>query len=66
MNFLLHSLQSWAGVFGAGQRDPVKLGRARKVREKFGTNFCVFFDCYCQSLISGRETGRWAISPPKF
>ena len=26
----------------------------------------MFFDCYCESLISGRETGQWAMSPPKF
>ena len=24
--------------------------------EKFDIYFCVFFDCYCQRLISGRET----------
>ena len=23
----------------------------------FDIYFCTFFDCYCQSLISGRETG---------
>ena len=26
----------------------------------------VLFDCCCQSLISGGETGRWAMSPLKF
>ena len=28
--------------------------------------FCVLLDCYCQSLVSGRETGHWAMFPPKF
>ena len=32
----------------------------------FDIYFCVFFDCCCQSLISGGETGHWAMSPPKF
>ena len=32
----------------------------------FDIYFCVFFDCYCQSLISGRETGHWAMPLPKF
>ena len=35
-------------------------------QEKFDIYFCLFFDCYCQSLISGGETGHWAMSPPKF
>ena len=25
----------------------------------------MFLDYYCQSLISGRDTGHWAMSPPK-
>ena len=33
---------------------------------KAGQDFCMFFDCHCQSLISGTETGRWPMSPPKF
>ena len=26
-------------------------------QETFDIHFCVFFDCYCQSLIYARETG---------
>ena len=54
--------------YNAGQniwsrvRNPVKLDRTIM----FDIYFCVFFDCYCQSLNSGRETGHWAMSPPKF
>ena len=25
----------------------------------------MLFNCFCQSLISGRKTGHWAMSPPK-
>ena len=35
-------------------------------QENFDVYFCVFLDYYCQSSISGRETGRWAMSPHKF
>ena len=35
-------------------------------QEKFDIYFCVFFCWYWQSLISGRETWHWAMSPPKF
>ena len=34
-------------------------------KEKFDIYFFVFFDCYCKSLISGRETRHWAMSPLK-
>ena len=27
--------------------------------------FRTFSDCYCQSLISAKKTGRWVISPTK-
>ena len=31
----------------------------------FDIYFCVLVECYCWGLISGGETGRWAMSPPK-
>ena len=43
-------------IFGTKWRNPVKLDRKRK----FQYLLLRFFDCYRQSLISGRET------PPKF
>ena len=49
-------------IFGTKQRNPVKLDR----KEKFDIYSCVFFDCYCSSLISGMKTGHQAMSPPKF
>ena len=33
---------------------------------RFVIYFCVFFECYCGSLIPGRDTGRWDMSPSKF
>ena len=44
------------------QRINVKLGPTRNVWHFL----CIFFDYYCQILISGRDTGHWAISPRKF
>ena len=50
------NLQSWAGC----------LGRDREIQQNwtgqgaFDISFCVFFDCCCQGLISGGETGDWA------
>ena len=44
------------------QRINVKLGTTRNVWHFL----CIFFDYYCQSLISGRDTGHWVISPRKF
>ena len=35
-------------------------------KEKFSIYFCMFFNCYCQSLISSRETGHQDICAPKF
>ena len=35
-------------------------------QEKIDISICGFFDCYCQSLISRRGTGHWAMSPPRF
>ena len=49
-----------------------RLGKSSKAgqdwtgQEGFDIYFCVFFDCCCQSSISGRETGHWAMSSPKF
>ena len=40
-------------IFGTKWRNPVKLDRKRK----FQYLLLRFFDCYRQSLISGRETG---------
>ena len=44
------------------QKNPVKLDRKRNALYLL----CVFFDCYCQFLLSGGETGRRAMSPHKF
>ena len=59
--FHLHrNLQSWAKY----------LEKNREIQynwtglEKFDIYFCVFSDCYCQSLISGRDAGQMAL--PKF
>ena len=35
-------------------------------QETFNLYFCMFLDCHCQSLISGRETGHKAMFPLKF
>ena len=35
-------------------------------QEKFGIYFSMFFDCCCQILISGRETGHGAMPVSKF
>ena len=43
-------------IFEKGQKNPNWRGE-----KKFDVYFCVFFDCYCESLICGRETGRWAL-----
>ena len=51
------------GVFGGGDGG---IQWNWSGQEKFDVYFWVFFDCYCQSLLSGGETGRWAMSPPKF
>ena len=37
-----------------------KIWKSNKIgqgQEKFDIYFCVFFNCYCQSLVSGTETG---------
>ena len=51
--------------FGTKLRNPVKFDRARKVWYLF-LLFFFFFDYYCQTLISWREAGRYAMSTPKF
>ena len=43
-----------------------KSSKTGQDQKTFDTYFCILFDCYCQSLISRGETGRWAISPSKF
>ena len=35
-----------------------KLSKSRQEKKSLISTFACFFDCYCQSLISGRETGR--------
>ena len=35
-------------------------------KQNFDIYFCVLFDCHCQSLIFGRKTGYWAMSPLEF
>ena len=34
--------------------------------ENFDIYFCLLFHCYCQSFISGRETGHHPMPPTKF
>ena len=46
-----------------------KIEKSRKTgqgNKSLMSTFACFFHCYCQSLISGRDTGRWAMPPPKF
>ena len=47
-------LQTWAGYF---ERDG-EVQSSWTWQEIFDIYFCVFCDCYRQSLISGKETGR--------
>ena len=42
--------------FGTKYINLVKTGQEKK-KEKFDIYFCMFFDCYYRSLISGRATG---------
>ena len=42
--------------FGTKYINLVKTGQEKK-KEKFDIYFCMFFDWYYQSLISGRATG---------
>ena len=58
---LISKLQSWAKYLEQN-REPSKTVQEKKV----DIYFCVFFDRYCLSLISGRGTGHWAMFPPKF
>ena len=50
--------QSWLNIWNMIERNLVKLDRKRKV---WYLLLRVFFDCYCESLISVRETGHWAL-----
>ena len=34
--------------------------------ENFDNWLCVIFNCYCKSLIFGRKTGHWPLSPLDF
>ena len=43
--------------------EPSKIGQDKK---SFDIYSCLFFDYYCQTLISGRKTGHWAMFPPDF
>ena len=49
---VVNILQSWANFFWIREIQWNWTGQ-----EKFDIYFGMFFDCYCQSLISGRETG---------
>ena len=53
-------LQSWAKYFKQNR----EIQQNQTGKETFDIYFCVFFDCYCHSLISGRETRH--MSPPEF
>ena len=35
-------------------------------QENFDMYFYLFFNCFCQGVVSGRETGRWTMSPASF
>ena len=43
-----------------------KYSKTGPAKKHLISTFACFFTCYCQSLISGRETGHWAMSQPKF
>ena len=43
-----------------------KFSKTGQEQKRLISPFAVFFDCYCQSLISSRGTGHWAMSPPRF
>ena len=55
-------LQSWTKYLQQSREIPKNCTG----QGKFDINFCMLLDCYCQSSISGRETGHCAMSPPKF
>ena len=42
---------------------PSKSGQDKK---SLISTFAYFFNCYCQSLIGGTETGHWSMPPSKF
>ena len=56
-------LQSWTKYL-------TKVGKSSNIGQErknlIDICFCVFFDCFSQSLTSGRKTGHWAMSSPKF
>ena len=56
-------------TFNPGQNIWNKIEKSSKTgqdKRSLLFTFACFFHCYCQSLISGRETGRWAMFPHKF
>ena len=60
------ALYTAAYTYNPGQNVWKKMEKSSKTEQKFDIYFCVFFDCYCQGLISGRETEHWVMFPPKF
>ena len=58
----LSVLQSWTGYLG--WNGGIQYNWTGQ--EKFGIYFCVFFDCYWQSLISGKETKHQTVSKEIF
>ena len=47
-------------IYNPGQNIWHKLKKSSKIGQDFKnllSNFAIFFDSYCQSLISGRKTG---------
>ena len=62
MTFPTIHLQSWA-IYLEQNRESSKTGQEKK---SFISTFACSFGCYCQSLISGKETGHWVMFPPKF
>ena len=69
----VHSPSSWivkhteSSGYNPGQDIWSGVRKPREIRQAWKTLISVLykFSCYCQSLISGRETVHWARSPPK-
>ena len=47
-------------------RNKNKVKKSSKIRYYQKTCFCAIFECYYQSFVSGKKTGHFLLSPPKF
>ena len=57
----LYNLQSWTNL-----EESIEIQQTWKGLENLNIFFCLFFDCNCQNVISGKETGHLAMYLPKF